>query len=334
MDGGGSMQSFKAFCLKGEERYRRLPLTFKTLTPEKGRRNISNLADYYPMEKTPHGLAVIINNEHFTEHSRREGTEVDEKNLIITFRYLGYNVEVYRDLTTNQIQELFENIQCRDHSASDSFVCSILTHGDYGRVFGTDSSSILIDTLTDKLGAANCPQLREKPKIFFIQACRGKLKCQMVSTDSGQAKDDNDSYHDETKSDNAETEDEIDGSAQISHDSPAPVCKLKRAIERSLSSDMPESAPKSRIESDSEIPDSADFFFGFATPSGQVAWRDLDHGSWYISELCRHLCTYCATQSLSDIMIKVHNGVGDRYFHENYKQAPETTHRLRKKVFF
>ncbi len=337
VDGGEiSFQSFEALRLTGEDRFKKIPLTFDLLSPHKAPRTISEATDYYPMDESPHGLALIINNEHFKKHCRREGTGVDEKNLIITFRHLGYNVEVHRDLTTRQIQELFKEIKCRpDLSASDSFVCCILTHGESGRVIGADSRSVLIETLTESLCASSCPFLKGKPKIFFVQACRGKLKCRKVAADNGledEALDPEGSDHSDHSE--SEKEDEVDGGGgQVQQD--PPVCKLKRAISRSLSLELDPAAPILRVESDSsDIPDSADFFFGYATPSGQVAWRDLDHGSWYISELCMQLCTYSATKSLGDIMKKVTNGVGDRYYYKNYKQIPETTERLRWKVLF
>ncbi len=299
------------------------------------------------MENTPHGLALIINNEHFLGHSRREGTNLDEKNLVTTLCYLGYDVKVYRDLTKQQIESLFAKMRERDLSASDSFVCCILTHGESGRVIGADSLSVPIEILTENLSASSCPQLKGKPKIFFVQACRGTQTCHRVSTDSGseqeEAEQEGDNQHDnsgseqeeaEPKGDNSgsEQEDEVDGGAQVIQDPPR--CQLRRAITRSLSLEL-DPTPTPQIESDSsEFPDVADFFFGYATPHGHVSWRDCNHGSWYISEVCRHLCTFCGTKSLLDIMIKVHNGVGDRYYYKRYKQAPETTHRLRKKVLF
>jgi len=106
-------------------------------------------------------------------------------------------------------------------------------------------------------------------------------------------------------------------------------------IEHSLSINYEGAEPDAhRVEADSDIPNATDFFFGFATPSGHVAWRDMDHGSWYISELCRALCKYSCCLPLNEIMLRVHNEVGDKYDYQAYKQAPETTTRLRKKVYF
>ncbi len=282
-------------------------LKFALLCPQRGQERIISDEDDYPMTSHPHGLALIINNEKFKGHDQRDGTGVDENNLTVTLRYLGYNIEIHRDVATKDMIRLFEEVKLRDHSAYDSFICCILTHGESGRVFGADSSSVLIETLTGELCAASCPSLKGKPKIFFIQACRGNLKCYSVSTDDG--------HHGNSGSEEGSDHDEVDHGAHPSQDSPS--SNLRRAIVRSLSMEAKETAE--RVKADGDFPDVADFFFGFATPSGQVAWRDLDHGSWYISELCRQLCTYSVSKSLSDIMTKVHDSVGTAYQYRNYK---------------
>ena len=57
-------------------------------------RSLERVLDSYKMSSEPHGVCAIINNEKFSSHSEREGTQVDEANLAQCFRYLGYNVEV------------------------------------------------------------------------------------------------------------------------------------------------------------------------------------------------------------------------------------------------
>merc|ERR1719419_16664 len=59
-----------------------------------------------------------------------------------------------------------------DHSCSASFVCVLLSHGDEGVFFGTDRS-IELKHLTSLFRGDRCKSLVGKPKLFFIQACRG-----------------------------------------------------------------------------------------------------------------------------------------------------------------
>ena len=87
-------------------------------------------------------------------------------------------------------------------------------------------------------------------------------------------------------------------------------------------------------DSDSKIPAAEDFYFGYATANGHVAWRDLDNGSWYISELCRSLASYSKFASLNDMMTIINKRVGTTYTHADYKQSTESTTRLSNDVFF
>uniref|UniRef100_A0A8C3S2R3 Caspase-8 n=1 Tax=Chelydra serpentina TaxID=8475 RepID=A0A8C3S2R3_CHESE len=62
----------------------------------------------------------------------------------------------------------------KDHRDRDCFVCCILSHGESGLVYGTDEQEVPIRTIMSYFTARQCPQLAEKPKLFFIQACQGK----------------------------------------------------------------------------------------------------------------------------------------------------------------
>ena len=141
--------------------------------------------DLYKMKCFPHGLCVIINNEQFKEHSDRQGTLVDERNLTRCFRYLGYTVEVHRNRTAQQIEALFGYYQMYDHSNFDSFVVCILSHGEEGHVFGADSKSVDLRAIVGRLNAEACPSLAESQKCSSSKPvaggteCRGHRLCQI-----------------------------------------------------------------------------------------------------------------------------------------------------------
>ena len=318
-DGGNiSFQTYTPYGRENLQNFQAVGLSFGVVHPEKIERQPNPLAKEYEMKIFPHGLAIIINNETFRDkrHRWREGTKVDERNLVTTFRYLGYNVEVHRNRDVDQMCEIFEEIKTRDHSSCDSFVCCILTHGERDKVVGTDSKSVMIETLTQRLCGNSCPQLNDKPKLFFIQACRGKLRSgTAVAPDNGGEDEESCSGEDEQPE-------------HIVTDSDHPI---RTSLQR-----LPSFEEMSRVEADSEIPDVSDFYFGYATPLGHVSWRDLDHGSWFISELCKGLCKYSRCSSLLDIMTMVNNEVSTnvQYKVDGHKQAPEIVSRLRKKVFF
>ena len=55
----------------------------------------------------------------------------------------------------------------------DCFICCILSHGGPGVVYGCDRGDVQICDIKSKFSANKCPGLAGKPKLFFIQACRG-----------------------------------------------------------------------------------------------------------------------------------------------------------------
>ena len=87
-----------------------------------------------------------------------------------------------------EMHDLLDRIRQYDHQQYDAFVCCILTHGQMGHVFGSDSVPIPIQELTGLFTGIKCRSLAGKPKLFFIQACQGKVRQEgvkrLVETDN------------------------------------------------------------------------------------------------------------------------------------------------------
>lgn len=121
------------------------------------------------------GVCLLINNKNFdrrTGMNTRNGTDVDAAVVIKTFKNLGYQVLVFTDLSVKDMKEKLQTVAQQDHSNNASFVCVILSHGDEGVIFGTDGCEKL-DVLTRYFKGDQSKSLVGKPKLFFIQACRG-----------------------------------------------------------------------------------------------------------------------------------------------------------------
>ena len=202
-------------------------------------------------------------------------------------------MDVYRNLNAEAILEVMEDYRKLDHSKFDSFVCCILSHGKMGQIYGSDSLIVSLDEVTSRLSGDRCRSLAAKPKMFFLQACRGTMKDRAVEADDDKAEE----------------------------------------AERVFSS-ASEDGARVATDSDFAIPSAEDFFFSYATASGHVAWRDLDNGSWYVSELCRSLGSYARFASLVDMLTITNKKVSTQYANAGYKQATEVTSRLGSDVFF
>ena len=128
------------------------------------------------MQHPSRGIAVIFNHKNFVPRLRlgeRMGTDRDKENLTAVLEELGFNVQVHDDLTYKGVEGVLENLSFRiDHSDSDCILIVVLTHGAEGILYSNDrpyNTNKIWDSFTD----IRCPSLAGKPKLFFIQSCRG-----------------------------------------------------------------------------------------------------------------------------------------------------------------
>ena len=130
---------------------------------------------------------MIINNETFfgrnsqlTEKEQREeelenrhGSEEDVKALAKLFEALDFTPRIHRNIRRSEILQVLDDASQEDHSAYDCFVLWLMSHGQEGKFYGAAGETVPIETVRDFFNSANCPTLKGKPKLIFIQACRG-----------------------------------------------------------------------------------------------------------------------------------------------------------------
>lgn len=127
----------------------------------------------YRMDNKYRGYAVIFNNKKFNnslDMPLRSGTDKDAANLEKTFHKLGFNVILEHNNTAHEMRDLLNKLARSDHSENDCFVCCILSHGEEGIIYGIDRE-VEIEQLISPFKLSR--SLAGKPKLFFIQACRG-----------------------------------------------------------------------------------------------------------------------------------------------------------------
>ncbi|KAJ8416541.1 hypothetical protein AAFF_G00358290 [Aldrovandia affinis] len=129
------------------------------------------------------GKCLIINNGRFSVMGPRHGTEVDEELLRKTFESLGFTLHIENNLSVKDMLRVLQTVSEEDHGERACFICVLLSHGGEGTIFGTDRP-VPLQELTSFLTAERCPSLKGKPKLFFIQACRGDEYDCGVETDS------------------------------------------------------------------------------------------------------------------------------------------------------
>ncbi|KFV72243.1 Caspase-9, partial [Dryobates pubescens] len=199
-----------------------------------------------------------------------------------------------------ELQELAR----RDHSALDCCVVIILSHGCQsshlqfpGAIYGTDGRLVPVERIVNCFNGSNCPSLRGKPKLFFIQACGG---------------------------------DKRDRGFVVGGESPP-----EEAPGAPLESDAkPFQAPQGTDDQPDAVaclPTPSDILVSYSTFPGYVSWREASRGSWYVETLVNVLQQCAHAEDLLTMLVKVTNAVAARGI---YKQIPGCFNFLRMKFFF
>ncbi|XP_005099862.1 caspase-3 [Aplysia californica] len=141
-------------------------------------------SDNYNFSHERRGVAIIIVNHNFSGQRSRDGSQQDFRRLQELFTSLDFEIRTFRDVTRNELLQLIHNVSREDHSDCDCLVVAISSHGN-SRMEATQSGYQIEDTISTRDGQVetrlimekfrdrNCPSLIGKPKLFFIQACRG-----------------------------------------------------------------------------------------------------------------------------------------------------------------
>ncbi|POI29807.1 hypothetical protein CIB84_006443 [Bambusicola thoracicus] len=90
-----------------------------------------------------------------------------------TFRGLDYDVHCHKHLNMTTMNEtLIKVARLQKHRSCDSFICILVSRGNAQSIFCTDpiSTGFPLEQIKKYFMADSCPELRGKPKLFFIQS--------------------------------------------------------------------------------------------------------------------------------------------------------------------
>ena len=145
-----------------------------------------------------HRGECLIINQIFKDNPQfyRQGTEQDEESLIRIWNMIGCrdNISIVRDLTKKQIITALNKFRQRlERTRPDFMVIIILSHGFRDRRTGCDcimdinQEGLSVTSIKNKfIDGHLCPSMIGKPKLFFIQACRGKFRQDALSNNASQ----------------------------------------------------------------------------------------------------------------------------------------------------
>ena len=267
------------------------------------------------MKCTPKGVAIIINNHKFRYMNERTGTDKDAKDLSSLFKDLGFSVQRHDNQTTQQMRKVLDEVAKMDHSAHDCLIVAILSHGDNGKLYGTDSevekdrkadpkNALAVESLSTYFDGEKCPTLKGKPKLFILQACRGTTYDTGVDCVDG-------------------------GEAQMQSQNAAEADKFK-ILKLFLSPQLPD-----EVDAGGKLPITADMLYAYSTVPGYYAWRNSENGSVFIQTFIDVLRRQYKDDHLTDMLTMVNDQVAREYeSHGGMKQMSSFTSQLRKKLYF
>ncbi|XP_050067442.1 caspase-1-like [Anopheles maculipalpis] len=125
--------------------------------------------------KTNHpklGTALIINQVEFSSMTRRDGSDKDRDCISEVLQTVGFDVRVFNNLDKKELLAKLDAVAHENHSENDCLVVVVMTHGDKDVLYASDKYYSIGQLWEPFLGDA-CPTLCGKPKLFFVQACRG-----------------------------------------------------------------------------------------------------------------------------------------------------------------
>ncbi|XP_071534947.1 caspase-1-like isoform X2 [Panulirus ornatus] len=142
---------------------------------------VSYLSRSYNMEHKHRGLALIFVHDRFSLGGPpiRPCAKHDFSICMKAFKHLGFVVQDHWNLNkANFLLQLYKVSQ-QDHTDSDGLVLVFMSHGGlHGKTnkefIWTYDAKVDTIELWKNFNAEKCPSLAGKPKMFFIQACRGE----------------------------------------------------------------------------------------------------------------------------------------------------------------
>lgn len=257
----------------------------------------------YPMKSKPHGIAILINIDVFDPSwpnlDQRIGSKKDIENLQRLFDNLGYIIKIPTQLSRVDILSELRNVAMKiDHSTYDSLVVSLMSHGEDDYIFCSDGQKLAINDVRAIFSNENCTALAGKPKLFFVQACRGKQRDRgMVCQDSPDA--------------NSTDEPSVKGEVSIKEE--------KGTLKFDLLKETFATA--------------SDVLLAFSSVSGHASFRNTANGSRFIRTLVEVFREYAGKEDLLSMLTIVNNEVS-KLGDIGDKQIPEPLTTLRKKVYF
>ena len=265
--------------------------------------------DKYDMNNEKRGNALIINIKKYANntHREREWSIRDVESLTNTLTNLDFDIKICQDLTKQQLESVMQEQATLDHRNSDCFLCVIMSHGNQEKIVTSDNEEISFEQIMAPI--KTCPSLVNKPKLFFIQACRGENDAEFSSS--------------KPRSSSAQS---IGGGTKSN--------MTDHNKNNTISNDFPQNNSKPQT---TKIENESDLLVYYSTLPNHLAFskEDISEGTVFIKSLCEVFDTNAYKNlpnnnlSLSQMITKINESVMSQGV-----QIADPVFRLKREVYF
>ncbi|XP_078614779.1 caspase-2-like isoform X2 [Branchiostoma floridae x Branchiostoma japonicum] len=271
---------------------------------------VSQGPSVYPMVTTPRGHALIVNNTVFEGNlQNRKGADVDVKITDSLLTSLGFTVEkILNKGAEDMLREIERFSTLDDHKDRSCCIVFLMSHGQEGCIMGRDGQRVKLKDIFRLFDNIHCESLLGKPKLFFIQSCRGA---------------------------------NVDRGTVPPRDVPDAVGVLKeQTLSRQLFGPMGVGEDVPDAARCVDQPTRTDMFFGYATQEGNMAFRNETQGSWYIQAMDQVFRQHAKDTHVADMMTMVNRLVAaktaqsENSDYTGGKEASEYLSNLQKNLYF
>ncbi|XP_030853606.1 uncharacterized protein LOC100891245 isoform X2 [Strongylocentrotus purpuratus] len=161
----------------------------------------ANIPFDFPTEYEPgRGYVLFINNFFTGKKGQRKGAEFDEKNINNLFKNVlkDYHLEYKKDVSLKELEDYLKDVKdTLLKGIYKSFIFMLGTHGapktvgPDGRmkdgVQMADGEWMSVEKIVSNFHGDQIPAMKDKPKVFIIQSCRGdKMQPSVQSSDNAE----------------------------------------------------------------------------------------------------------------------------------------------------
>ncbi|XP_066600902.1 caspase-1-like [Prorops nasuta] len=270
-------------------------------------------SEVYNMNHKYRGKCIVFNHENFDDHApKREGTHKDAERIKETFQKLEFTVVVHDDLYLDDIRDkikkqsenMLNNLSStrkseyflytvseEDHTDNDCVCIFVLTHGSRYNVLKSRDGLFYIEDIWKPFTADNCQSLAGKPKIIFIQACKGER---------------------------------LDGGIKMQARSASFTVTDGSVSDYKIPTHTDFLFGFSTVEALAyTIPTHSDFLIAHSTIEEFYSWRNPVEGTWYIQCLCNVLEEHYLTKDLIKMLTITNRKVATEYASYNTSDMRE-----------